>query len=49
MTDDRTICDERIAPMEATMIRSIWRIVRNAGVPFVERPGGHGIYESVHR
>ena len=28
-TDDRTIYDELIAPMEATMIRSIWRVVRN--------------------
>jgi RNA polymerase sigma-70 factor, ECF subfamily len=28
--DDRTIYDELIAPMEATMARSIWRVVRNA-------------------
>jgi RNA polymerase sigma-70 factor, ECF subfamily len=28
--DDRTIYDELIAPMEATMMRSIWRVVRNA-------------------
>ncbi len=30
VTDDRTIYDELIAPMEATMTRSIWRVVRNA-------------------
>jgi RNA polymerase sigma-70 factor (ECF subfamily) len=30
VTDDRAIYDELIAPMEATMIRSIWRVVRNA-------------------
>ena len=30
VTDDRTIYDELIAPMEATMMRSIWRVVRNA-------------------
>jgi RNA polymerase sigma-70 factor (ECF subfamily) len=30
VTDDRMIYDELIAPMEATMMRSIWRIVRNA-------------------
>jgi RNA polymerase sigma-70 factor (ECF subfamily) len=30
VTDDRTIYDELIAPLEATMMRSIWRIVRNA-------------------
>ena len=29
VTDDRTIYDEMIAPMEATMMRSIWRVVRN--------------------
>lgn len=29
MTDDRTIYDELIAPLEATMMRSIWRVVRN--------------------
>jgi len=28
--DDRTIYDELIAPLEATMMRSIWRVVRNA-------------------
>ena len=32
VTDDRTIYDELIAPLEATMMRSIWRIVRNADV-----------------
>jgi RNA polymerase sigma-70 factor, ECF subfamily len=32
VTDDRTIYDELIAPLEDTMIRSIWRIVRNADV-----------------
>jgi DNA-directed RNA polymerase specialized sigma24 family protein len=30
LTDDTTICEELIAPLEATMMRSIWRIVRNA-------------------
>jgi RNA polymerase sigma-70 factor (ECF subfamily) len=30
VTDDRTIYDELIAPMEAAMMRSIWRVVRNA-------------------
>jgi RNA polymerase sigma-70 factor (ECF subfamily) len=30
VTDDRAIYDELIAPMETTMMRSIWRIVRNA-------------------
>jgi RNA polymerase sigma-70 factor, ECF subfamily len=30
VTDDRTIYDELIAPLKATMMRSIWRIVRNA-------------------
>jgi RNA polymerase sigma-70 factor (ECF subfamily) len=30
VTDDRTIYDELIAPMQATMTRSIWRVVRNA-------------------
>lgn len=30
VTDDRAIYDELIAPMEGTMMRSIWRIVRNA-------------------
>ena len=29
-TNDRTIYDELIAPLEAAMTRSIWRIVRNA-------------------
>jgi RNA polymerase sigma-70 factor (ECF subfamily) len=29
VTDDRTIYDELIAPMESTMMRSIWRVVRN--------------------
>jgi RNA polymerase sigma-70 factor, ECF subfamily len=29
VTDDRTIYDELIAPLEAMMMRSIWRIVRN--------------------
>jgi len=29
VTDDRTIYDELIAPLESRMIRSIWRIVRN--------------------
>ena len=29
VSDDRTIYDELIAPMEAAMMRSIWRIVRN--------------------
>lgn len=29
-TDDRTIYDELIAPMETAMLRSIWRVVRNA-------------------
>jgi RNA polymerase sigma-70 factor, ECF subfamily len=28
--DDRTIYDELIAPLEAAMMRSIWRVVRNA-------------------
>jgi RNA polymerase sigma-70 factor, ECF subfamily len=28
--DDRTIYDELIAPLEATMMHSIWRVVRNA-------------------
>lgn len=32
VTDDKTIYDELIAPLEATMMRSIWRIVRNADV-----------------
>jgi RNA polymerase sigma-70 factor (ECF subfamily) len=30
VVDDRKIYDELIAPMEATMMRSIWQIVRNA-------------------
>lgn len=30
VTDDRTIYDELIAPLEARMMRSIWRVVRNA-------------------
>jgi RNA polymerase sigma factor (sigma-70 family) len=30
VTDDRKIYDELIAPMEATMMRSIWQVVRNA-------------------
>jgi RNA polymerase sigma-70 factor (ECF subfamily) len=30
VTDDRTMYDELIAPLEAMMMRSIWRIVRNA-------------------
>jgi DNA-directed RNA polymerase specialized sigma24 family protein len=30
VTDDRTIYNELIAPLEATMMRSIWRIVRKA-------------------
>jgi len=30
VTDERSIYDELIAPLEATMMRSIWRIVRNA-------------------
>jgi RNA polymerase sigma-70 factor, ECF subfamily len=30
VTDDRVLYDELIAPLEATMMRSIWRIVRNA-------------------
>jgi RNA polymerase sigma-70 factor, ECF subfamily len=30
VTDDRTIYEELIAPMESAMMRSIWRIVRNA-------------------
>jgi RNA polymerase sigma-70 factor, ECF subfamily len=30
VTDDRTLYDELIAPMEARMMRSIWRVVRNA-------------------
>jgi RNA polymerase sigma-70 factor, ECF subfamily len=30
VTDDRTIYDDLIAPLETTMMRSIWRIVRNA-------------------
>ena len=30
MTDDTTIYDDLIAPMEAIMMRSIWRVVRNA-------------------
>ena len=30
VTDDRTIYDEMIAPLEATMMRSIWRVVRKA-------------------
>ena len=30
VTDDRTTYDELIAPLEATMMRSIWRVVRNA-------------------
>ena len=30
VTDDRAIYDELIAPMEAAMMRTIWRIVRNA-------------------
>ena len=29
VTDDRTIYDELIAPFEVTMMRSIWRVVRN--------------------
>jgi RNA polymerase sigma-70 factor, ECF subfamily len=30
VTDDRTMYDELIAPLETMMMRSIWRIVRNA-------------------
>ena len=30
VADDRTIYDELIAPLEAAMTRSIWRVVRNA-------------------
>jgi RNA polymerase sigma-70 factor (ECF subfamily) len=30
VTDDRKLYDELIAPLEATMMRSIWQIVRNA-------------------
>jgi RNA polymerase sigma-70 factor (ECF subfamily) len=30
VADDRTIYDELIAPLETRMMRSIWRIVRNA-------------------
>jgi len=30
VTDDRTIYDELIAPLEAAMMRSIWRVLRNA-------------------
>jgi RNA polymerase sigma-70 factor, ECF subfamily len=30
VTDDRTIYDELIAPLETTMMRSIWQVVRNA-------------------
>ena len=30
VSDDRTIYDELIAPLEAAMMRSIWRVVRNA-------------------
>jgi RNA polymerase sigma-70 factor, ECF subfamily len=30
VTDDRTIYSELIAPLESMMMRSIWRIVRNA-------------------
>ena len=30
VTDDKTIYDELIAPLEATMMRSIWQVVRNA-------------------
>jgi RNA polymerase sigma-70 factor (ECF subfamily) len=30
VTDDRTIYDELIAPLEARMMHSIWRVVRNA-------------------
>ncbi len=30
VTDDRTIYDELIAPLETRMMHSIWRIVRNA-------------------
>lgn len=30
VTDDRTIYEELIAPLENTMMRTIWRIVRNA-------------------
>lgn len=29
-TDDKTVYDELIAPMETAMMRSIWRVVRNA-------------------
>jgi hypothetical protein len=29
VTDDRTIYDELIAPLETTMMRSIWRIVQS--------------------
>jgi DNA-directed RNA polymerase specialized sigma24 family protein len=32
VTDDRTIYDELIAPLEARMMRSIWRVVRNAAL-----------------
>ena len=28
--DDRAICDELIAPLEAAMMRSIWQVVRAA-------------------
>jgi RNA polymerase sigma factor (sigma-70 family) len=30
VTDDRTIYDELIAPLESMMMRSIWQVVRNA-------------------
>jgi RNA polymerase sigma-70 factor, ECF subfamily len=30
VSDDRTIYEELIAPMETAMMRSIWRVVRNA-------------------
>lgn len=30
VTDDRAIYDELIAPLEITMMRSLWRVVRNA-------------------
>ncbi len=32
VTEDRAIYDELIAPMEAMMMRSIWRVVRNTDV-----------------
>jgi RNA polymerase sigma-70 factor (ECF subfamily) len=32
VADDRTFYDERIAPLKAMMMRSIWRVVRNTDV-----------------